>query len=86
MSVISRDKYHMFASFSSPLAISDLFRKSREDSEKRDYLYYMVIGYTKLKVSYIPIYCKEITLLIYDKINGGLTTKSFCNFQNPSSV
>jgi len=26
-----------------------LFRKSREDSEKRDYLYYMVIGYTKLK-------------------------------------
>ncbi|KAF6018824.1 FIS1 [Bugula neritina] len=29
--------------------LQDLFRKSRDDAEKRDYLYYMVVAHAKLK-------------------------------------
>ena len=51
-------------------SVPDLFRKSREDSEKRDYLYYMVIAYTKLKV------CHSFSFLLYLSILQEITILS----------
>ena len=32
--------------------ISDLFHKSADETAKRDYLFYLSVGYTRLKVIY----------------------------------
>jgi len=30
--------------------VSDLFKKTKDETAKRDYLYYLAIGHTRLKV------------------------------------
>ena len=60
--------HHFFYSYVLLLHFTDLFKRASDDNARRDYLYYMSVGYTRIKVRIRNLRTPKLLLLYL--VNG----------------